>query len=537
MTALGLRRHGPHTVSVRPRMVLACTSVCTILVVGFVASINLAVPALSASGLHPSSGQLLWIVDAYVVIFACLVIPAGAAGDRYGHKRVLLCGLALFAVGAIVSAAATGIVVMLLGRAVTGVGAACVLPNSLALLIHATAPSRRPHSIAIWATMSGIGGVVGNVGGGALLAMGSWRWMFAAVAPIAVLCAIWVTIASPVTGRHSRNLGFTAATLLTLATCSLLIGIVEVPERGWGTAVVLGSFAAAAVLFGAWVIVELRARQPLLDPRVFSSPVLRAASLGMLIMFFGSYGLFFLNASLLQYGRGYTPLKAGLGIVPMILPLLVGGSFVPLISARVGIAVTLGIGFLAASAGLYGLAGALTRPYPLYACGLLLFGAGFTLALPCLTTEIAAGLPSEQAGVGAGLQATTRELGSALGVATIGTLATAHFIHRLTAVTEKDDEMPHTVAGALAARPEGHVAIIDAFIDGCATALRVASLIVFVAGTLVSAQILWSNYRTRKTPQPALSSTRDATMGEPAPRAPGACVASRNRLVEHDNEE
>jgi len=125
--------------------VLACVCLCTVLVVGFVASINLAVPELAASSLHPSSSQLLWIVDAYVILFACLMIPAGALGDRVGRKGVLLSGLAIFTVGAVVSAVSGDVRVMLVGRAVTGVGAACVLPNALAVLIHATELSRRPH--------------------------------------------------------------------------------------------------------------------------------------------------------------------------------------------------------------------------------------------------------------------------------------------------------------------------------------------------------------------------------------------------------
>jgi hypothetical protein len=153
MTTTG---HAPTRSSVtHTAMVLACVSACTVLVVGFVASINLAVPLLAASGLHPSSAELLWIVDAYVVMFACLVIPAGAAGDRFGRKGLLLAGLAVFALGAALSAVSPDVAALLLGRVVTGVGAACVLPNSLALLIHATPPAKRAGSIAVWAACRG----------------------------------------------------------------------------------------------------------------------------------------------------------------------------------------------------------------------------------------------------------------------------------------------------------------------------------------------------------------------------------------------
>ena len=484
-----------HPATAGHRLVLACMSACTVLVVGFVASINLAVPLLAASGLHPSSAALLWIVDAYVVIFACLVIPAGAAGDRYGRKGLLLAGLVLFAAGAALSAGAPDVAVLLLGRVLTGVGAACVLPNSLALLIHATPPERRAGAIAVWAAMSGIGGVVGNVGGGALLATGSWRWLFAAVVPIALGCAAWVAASAPRTDRHARPLGPVAAVLLTLATLALLLGIIEGPERGWADGLVIAGFATAAALFAGWALTELRSRHPLLDPRLFRIPLLRAACLGMLVMFFGSYGLFFLNASLLQYGHGYSALEAGLAIVPLTLPLLVGGRWVPLLVGRVGITTTVAVAFLVTSIGLYGLGSTAGSAYPVYAVWLVVFGVGFALALPSLTAEITAALPREQAGVGAGLQSTTRELGSALGVAVVGTLLTSHFVGSLPAGARRSHPLPRTVPAALAADPRGHTEVLDAFTRAASSALHVASLVLLVAGVLVTAQVLWSRGR------------------------------------------
>ena len=170
----------------RQGLVLATLCAVTVLVIAFVAAINLAVPLLTSGSLHPSSTQLLWIVDSYVTVFACLVIPCGALGDRFGRKGVLTIGLILFAAGAAVSASSPTVAVMLIGRCVTGVGAACVLSNSLAILMHATPPQKRPRAIAIWASSTGFGGVAGNVGGGALLQTGSWRWLFVAVVPIAL---------------------------------------------------------------------------------------------------------------------------------------------------------------------------------------------------------------------------------------------------------------------------------------------------------------------------------------------------------------
>ncbi|MGQ4514167.1 MFS transporter [Streptomyces sp. DW26H14] len=482
---------------------LACVCLCTVLVVGFVASINLAIPALATSGLHPSSTQLLWIVDAYVTLFACLVIPAGALGDRFGRKGVLICGLLLFAAGALVSAAAGDVAVMLAGRAISGVGAACVLPNALAVLIHATEPVRRPRAIATWAAMSGVGGGVGNLAGGAVLTAGSWRLLFAVVAPAAVVCALWVARVAPRSARHQRALDLRAAVVLTLAAFALLIGIIQGPEQGWGSAIVIGAFACSLVLFGLWAVGELRASQPLLDPRLFTVPALRAACLGMLIVFAGMFGFFYLNASLLQYGRGFSVFQAGLGALPLSAPLLLGARYVPALVHRVGDRLVLTAAFLVIGGGLFGLATGLDDGYPVYAAWLVVVGIGVTLALPALTAAITAALPREQAGVAGGLQAMTREFGSALGVAVIGTLLTSRFVRELHGVAPgalAGGHTPRTVAEALAAAPAHRAAVVSAYTTGADTALKTVALIVLVAGALVVAEMTWAARRARTEP-------------------------------------
>ncbi|MFD9428724.1 MULTISPECIES: MFS transporter [unclassified Streptomyces] len=474
--------------------VLACVSVCTALVVGFVAAINLAVPQLAASSLRPTSSNLLWIVDAYVVIFACLVIPAGAAGDKLGRKGVLMAGLGIFACGAVVSAMAPNVAIMLIGRAITGLGAACVLPNCVGVLLHATAPERRPHVLAVWAAATGIGGVVGNVGGGAVLGAGSWRALFATVALIAACCLAWVARSVPRSARIDRTLDLPGTLLFVAAFVTLLTGIIEGPEQGWGSPVVLIAFACSVLLSLCWVRVELRVPHPLLDPRLFRSPVLSSAALGMTITFFGSFGLFYVNASLLQYGRGFSVLEAGLGIIPLTVPLLVGTRYVPGLIRRFGIPATLSAAFALTSGGLLGLSYASTMAYPVYAAGLFVIGLGIMLAAPCLTAQIASALPVERAGIAGGLQSATRELGSALGVAVVGTILTAGFTHHLAADPIRPTPLPRTVQEALTPAPADHTAVTEAFTHsavteafthGANTALRAAALVVLLAGALV----------------------------------------------------
>lgn len=487
--------------------VLACVCACTILVVGLVAAINLAVPMLAASGLHPSSSELLWIVDAYVVVFACLVIPGGAAGDRFGRKGVLIAGLVTFAAGAAISAGAANVTILLLGRAITGVGAALALPNCVGVLVHATSPERRGRALAIWGSTTGIGGLVGNIAGAALLTTGSWRTLFVAIVPVALLCAIWTALAVRRSSRSPRSLDPAGTALLVAATIALLIGIIEGPGSGWSSAVVIAAFGASVVLGSAWVVVELRVRHPLLDPRLFRIPLLSTVSLGMLVMFFGSFGLFYLNASLLQYGRGYSVLQAGLAIVPMTVPMLLVARYVPDLVRRVGIPATLSAAFLAIGVGLFGLTSALHQPYLAYAAWLVLIGIGFALALPCLTAELTAALPAEQAGIAGGLQSATRELGSALGVAIVGTVLTESFTRHLPASLQRDDPIPRTVAEAVAAAPAQQITIIDSFTTGAESALQVASVVTLIAGVLVVTAAFQASRRRREQSATAVDST------------------------------
>ncbi|WP_329561232.1 MFS transporter [Kitasatospora sp. NBC_01266] len=476
-----------------PRSLLAVMCACTVLVVGMVAAINLAVPMLAASALHPSASALIWIVDTYVIVFACLVIPGGAAGDRFGRKGVLLAGLLLFAVGALISATAPDLALLLAGRAITGVGAAAVLPNTLAVLLHAVPAERKGATIATWASMTGIGGVVGNVGGGAVLSSGSWRWLFAAAVPVALLLAALAGRVAPVSPRHDRRLDPLGTVLLVGASVALLLGIVQGPEAGWGSAVVVAGFACSAVLFATWTLVELKVEHPLLDPRLFRLPGLRSACLGMTAVFFGMFALFYVNASFLQYGKGFSVLRTGLGIIPLTVPIILGARRVGRLSQRIGLDATLALAFGFVGCGLLGLStSGIRTPYLDYAAWLVVTGVGVTLALPTLSGAIAGSLPPAQAGVGAGLQSTTREFGSALGVAVIGTVLTARFAAALPPDIRADHD-PHTVAQALATTTPGRAhEVVTAFVSGTDLGLRVIGVSVLVLGGFVVLQSLLS---------------------------------------------
>jgi MFS family permease len=469
---------------------------CVVLVVGLVAAVNLAIPMLASSSLNPSGSSLIWIVDTYVIFFACLVILGGAAGDRYGRKGVLIIGLAILAAGCLASALAPDVGVLLASRAVAGVGAAGVLPNTLAVLLHAVPARRRTATIATWASMTGIGGVAGNVGGGVVLSGGSWRWLFGTAVPLALILCACVARVTPVSARHEHRMDPIGAVLLVAASVALLVGIIQGPQSGWGSPVVIAGFAGAAVLFTLWTLVELKMEHPLLDPRLFRLPDLRSACLGMTAIFFGMFALFYINASLLQYGRGFSVLETGFGIMPLTIPIILGTRHVRRIAQRIGVSSTIGAAFAFVGVGMLGLATVGTsQPYIEYAAWLLVTGVGVTLALPTLSAAIAGALPRAQAGVGAGLQATTREFGSALGVAAIGTVLTAQFVKGLPANVRRGHD-PHTVAAALRTAPasRAHV-VINSFVDAAGTGLRVIGIAVLALGAMVLTESILSRRR------------------------------------------
>ncbi|MGW1322203.1 MFS transporter [Streptomyces antibioticus] len=413
----------PHALK---RSTLLTLCACVLVAQSMVAAINLLIPQLGSSSLHPSSAEVLWTVDAYVIVFAGLLVPAGAVGDRYGRKGALLAGLALFAAGAATSALAASPAALIAGRGVSGAGAALITPATLSILVHLAGPERRAQALASWTLALGLGGMAGNLGGGLVGQYLSWRALFGAMVPLSALLALAVLVSTPRTARAPGGRPDPVGTLLlTAGLVAVLFGVIEGPGHGWTSPDILLAFTAGALLIALFTGHALRSPAPLFDPRVFRSPRLRATTLGMATGFFGLFALFFVNSQYLQEVKGYGPALTGVAIVPLI----VGMALVPKLAARwsahprpvIGTGLTLiGVGLLAASTAGPG------TPYPLYACWLLVISAGTGLSMPALTLGVVAALPQRQAGLGSGLGTSAREIGAALGVAVAGTVLAGH---------------------------------------------------------------------------------------------------------------
>ncbi len=399
-----------------------------VMVVMSVAGLNVALPTMQRE-LHASASALQWIVDAYALVFAALLLPAGALGDRFGRKRALMFGLVVFAAGSAVSGLASGATQVIAGRAITGVGAAFVMPATLSLLTTIFPPAHRRKAIAIWAGFAGAGGALGPIVSGALLEGYWWGSAVLVNVPVVavVVAAVWVF--SP-TSRdpQATPLDPVGAVLSLLSLAALVFAIIEGPERGWSDGTVLFSFAVAAVGLVAFLAWERRTAHPMLPLTLFSDRRMSVGSGVITVAFFVMFGLFFLLTMYLQFVRGYSPLNAGLSTLPLPLTLLAVAPRSAALAERIGTGPVMASGFVLVASGFAVLTvvGPHT-PYLVLAVAMVLLGVGMSVTAAPATGSIMSAVPQAKAGVGSAVNDTTREVGGALGIAVLGSIASAAF--------------------------------------------------------------------------------------------------------------
>ena len=399
-----------------------------VMVVMSVAGLNVAIPSMQRE-LGATASELQWVVDAYALVFAALLLPAGALGDRFGRKRALLVGLVVFASGSVVGGLATGATQVIVGRVITGIGAAFVMPATLSLLITIFPPEERRKAIAVWAGFAGAGGALGPIVSGALLEGYWWGSAMLVNVPIvaAVLAAVWVF--SP-DSRDPRvtPLDPLGALLSLVGLGALVFGIIEGPERGWSDTAVLLAFVVAAVGLGAFMAWERRSDHPMLPLHLFRDRRLSVGSGVITVAFFVMFGLFFLFTQYLQFVRGYSPLRAGLSTLPLALTLVAIAHRSAALAERIGTGPVMASGFTLIGSGFAVMA--LVGPgtsYLVLAIGLVLLGAGMSLTAAPATGSIMSAVPHAKAGVGSAINDTTREVGGALGIAILGSITNAAY--------------------------------------------------------------------------------------------------------------
>ena len=386
--------------------------------------VNTALESIGSS-LGGGVPELQWVVSSYTIVFAALILTAGALGDRLGAKKVFMAGFAIFTAASLGCAAAPTAVTLIIARAVQGIGAAILVPNSLALLNHAYPDEKaRGRAVGIWAAGASLALTAGPLAGGGLIAVAGWRSIFVVNLPIGI-AGLWLTwrhtsetAQSP---HHGLDLAGQAAAIGTLGC--LAGAIIEGGTLGWADPRVLLGFAASAVLAGLFVFQERRAAQPMLPLSLFKHRLFALTSTVGLLVNVAFYGLIFVLSLYFQRVSGLSPLATGFAFLPMMGAVLPVNLLAARVAERLGAPATIAAGAVIAAAGCVALIG-IGRETGYWAMCAQLFamGAGLGLLVPPLTSTLLGSVEKARSGVAAGVLNSTRQTGSVLGVALFGSL-------------------------------------------------------------------------------------------------------------------
>lgn len=465
--------------------------------------LNVALPTL-ARDLNAGTSQLQWMVDSYVLLFAGLLLAAGALGDRFGRRRVMLIGLVVFGLGSLASAFAPSAEVLILLRAGMGIGGALIVPSTLSVTASVFTMEERPKAIGIWTGVSGLGIVAGPVLAGWLLEHFVWGSIFLINLPVVFVSLVGVLVLVP-EGRSpgAAKLDFPGTIFSVGGLVALVYGVIEAPANGWTSPTEIAIFAVAALFVSSFVVRELNTSDPLLDVRLLAQPVFGSAVLAVLLTSFGLFGSMFFLSQYLQGVLGFGTMQTGFAVLPVALGIAIFSPTGLGVARGIDTKITVAGGMAAVAAGLLVLRLAGTGDgYPMVATTLFLVGGGMGFAMSPLTVVMIRALPRSKQGVASAINSTARELGGALGVAILGSLSAPVYaagVRPASAILPGDagkavsDSLAGAgvVAGYLPApQAEALMAMArSAFVDGMNVAVTVGA-IVAIAGALVALTFL-----------------------------------------------
>jgi EmrB/QacA subfamily drug resistance transporter len=395
--------------------------------------VNVALPTL-VRDLGTSVSDLQWVVDAYTLVFAGLLLTAGSLGDRFGRKGALTLGLVIFGGASAAAAFAGGVTPLIGARAVMGIGAALIMPATLSILTNVFTDAReRALAIGLWSGVAGIAVALGPVTGGFLLDHFWWGSVFIVNVPIVIGALVAGRFLVPTSRNPQRpRIDVVGAGLSIVALGSLVASIIEAPSNGWTDPLILAGFAVAVGAMVAFVLWERHVEEPMLDVRFFANARFSAASVNVTLVFFALFGFIFLATQYLQFVLGYSAFDAGLRTLPFAGALMV---MAPLSSKAVqwfGTKRVVVTGMLVFASGLVvASTSTVTSGYPRVMVAMLLMGSGMGLSVAPATESIMGSLPLHQAGVGSAVNDTSREVGGALGVAIVGSMLSSLYASNL----------------------------------------------------------------------------------------------------------
>jgi EmrB/QacA subfamily drug resistance transporter len=464
--------------------------------------LNVALPEI-ARALNASPSQLQWMVDAYAVVFAGLLLSLGALGDRIGRKWVFMGGLLIFGGGSAFAAFSVSPDVLTIARATMGIGAAALMPCTLSILTNVfTTERERVRAIGIWSGTTGIGVALGPILGGVLLSHFWWGSVFLVNVPIAVIgffAALWLVPNSK--NPRSARPDAVGAGLSMFGLSLLLWGIIEAPSRGWSSPIIVGSLLGALVVIVAFIAWERRIDHPMLPLRFFASRRYSVAISALLLVLFALLGMFFLMTQYLQFDLGYSPLEAGVRIIPVAAVLLVVAPLSVWVARSVGTkyVVTTGLVLVAIAFAMLSHT-TVAGTYRDTLAPFVMVGVGVALALAPCTESVMGSLPRSQAGVGSATSDTAMQLGGALGVGVLGTVLNLRYQNMMAPVVARA-HVPMSVQKLIDGSLEGALAVARrapsklgaelatlarrSFVSGMDEALLIATAVVGVAALVI----------------------------------------------------
>jgi EmrB/QacA subfamily drug resistance transporter len=487
--------------------------------------VNVALPTLSRQ-LDADTAQLQWIVDAYTLVMAGLMLSMGSLSDRFGRRGWLSAGLAVFAITSAVASQADSADALIWARAAMGVGAAVIFPTTLSLITNIFAdPVKRAKAIGLWAAMVGVGVAAGPISGGWLLEHFYWGSVFMVNVPVAAVAIIGGVLFVP-TSRDpaAPPIDLPGLILSSIGITALVYTVIEAPNWGWGSVHTAAGFAAAVVVLAAFALWERNTAHPMLDVSVFANRRFSGGSLAVTAGFLTLFGFIFVITQYFQFIKSYSAFETGVRLLPVAISIAVASIVGPRIVERIGTTtvVVAGLAIFAAGLAWASTADAAT-PYLEIATQMLMLGGGLGLTTAPATESIMGSLSADKAGVGSAVNDTTRELGGTLGVAIVGSVFASVYAGRLggsAAVSALPEQVRATMERSMAAAqqvigqlpppviPDVRAAVNTAFLDG----LQIGSLV--SAGIAAAAAVVVAVLLPARAKQPMPVTAEQAESGK-----------------------
>ena len=424
-------------------LVLVLVCVAQFMVVLDATITNVALPSIQ-HGLHFSPTSLQWVINAYTLVFGGFLLLGGRAADLLGRQRLFVAGVALFTVASLLNGFAPNAGTLVAGRALQGLGAALVSPAALSIVMTTFAEGKeRTRALGIWSAIAAGGGAVGLVLGGLLTDTLSWRWVFFINLPVGIAAILAAVRYIPESRAEKRpaTADVGGAVSVTAGLLVLVYAIVKAQDYGWASARTLGLAAVAVGLLVTFVVIELRSKAPLIRLSIFKVRSLTSSNLSMLFVMSGLFGMFFFASIYVQEILGYSPLKAGLAFLPITAGIVIGAGLAQQLIVRLGVRVVPLIGMGMATAGLVLLG--LIPTHGTYLAnlfpGLMLMSIGMGLTFVPVTLIATTNIDAEDAGLASGIFNTAQQVGGALGLAVLSTLAASRTSHVLSGVANATD--------------------------------------------------------------------------------------------------